>query len=559
MHTKRFYDQMKRQVLIVDDEIVNRKILGSVLEDEYELLFAGDGEEALKVIEEYKDNLSIVLLDFMMPKINGFEVIKTMKADPVLTRIPIIVLTSDKSTEIDSLKLGASDFITKPYDSPEVIKARVKRLIELSEDRLIIRSTEKDELTGLYSKTFFYEYAGVLDKYEQSEDMDAVVIDIDHFHLINEIFGRSFGDTVLKKVASIIKGYSEDLSGIAGRGDADVFYLYVKHQKDYKELVARIKDEMKEAYQTNNIRARVGVCEKSSEVTNVEQLFDRAKLAGNTIRGTFQKNIAFFDEELKAESFFNEQLIHDIYEGFNQKQFMPYFQPKYDVTGEKPVLKGAEALIRWKHPEYGIMSPGSFVDLFEENGLIQMVDNYLWGEAAAQLKEWKKKYSQPFAISVNVSRIDIYDPEIENKLLKLVESNGLDVKDFHIEITESAYADNPDHMIEKVERLRKKGFIVEMDDFGAGYSALNMIASMPIDILKLDMQFVRTMFENERNMRMVEIIMDIAKLLKVPVVVEGVETKEQLDCLVGMGCQMIQGYYFSKPVSAEEFEKFFES
>lgn len=548
--------KMKRLVLIVEDEYVNREILGSILEEEYNILFAEDGEEALNVISSNADTLSIVLLDLNMPKLNGFEVIKAMKNDSSWKKIPIIVLTSESTAEVESLRLGASDFITKPYDMPEVIVARVKRLIELSEDRLIIKAAERDDLTQLYTKSFFYQYCNLMDRFQPDIQMDAVTFNVDHFHLINEIYGRKFGDKVLEKIAELVKNYSHDHNGIAGRGEADTFFMYLNHLDDYSNLEKIIISEINKSYPTHHIHIRVGICVKDKSGIEIETLFDRSKLACNTLRSKFNQTCAYFDDEMKEKAFFNERLIHDINDGIENNQFKAFYQPKYDISGDKPALKGAEALVRWEHPEFNLVSPGSFITLFEENGLIELVDEYIWNVAADQLKKWKKSYKTDIAISVNVSRIDIFNPEIEDKLMKVIKNNKLEPKDIHIEITESAYSDNPSQIVKVVEKLRDKGFIIEMDDFGTGYSALNMLSSMPIDILKLDMQFVRTMLVDEKNLRMVEIVMQIARLLDVPVVAEGVETKEQLEQLKGMGCHIVQGYYFSKPVPAKDFEAF---
>lgn len=548
--------KMKRLVLIVEDEYVNREILGSILEEEYNILFAEDGEEALNVISSNADTLSIVLLDLNMPKLNGFEVIKAMKNDSSWKKIPIIVLTSESTAEVESLRLGASDFITKPYDMPEVIVARVKRLIELSEDRLIIKAAERDDLTQLYTKSFFYQYCNLMDRFQPDIQMDAVTLNVDHFHLINEIYGRKFGDKVLEKIAELVKNYSHDHNGIAGRGEADTFFMYLNHLDDYSSIEKIIISEINKSYPTHHIHIRVGICVKDKSGIEIETLFDRSKLACNTLRSKFNQTCAYFDDKMKEKAFFNERLIHDINDGIENNQFKAFYQPKYDISGDKPVLKGAEALVRWEHPEFNLVSPGSFITLFEENGLIELVDEYIWNKAADQLKKWKKSYKTDIAISVNVSRIDIFNPEIEDKLMKVIKNNKLEPKDIHIEITESAYSDNPSQIVKVVEKLRDKGFIIEMDDFGTGYSALNMLSSMPIDILKLDMQFVRTMLVDEKNLRMVEIVMQIARLLDVPVVAEGVETKEQLEQLKGMGCHIVQGYYFSKPVPAKDFEAF---
>ena len=205
-----------------------------------------------------------------------------------------------------------------------------------------------------------------------------------------------------------------------------------------------------------------------------------------------------------------------------------------------------------------MISPGYFIPLFESNGSIQKVDHYVWKKAAKQIREWKDKYNYDIAVSVNVSRIDIFDPKLQNKLREILKENGLNERELMLEITESAYADNANTLIGVTESLRNSGFLIEMDDFGSGYSSLNMITTLPIDVLKLDMKFVRNMEKDEKSMKLVELIIDIAKFLNVPVVAEGVETQSQLDTLKKMGCNVIQGYYFSKPVPAEEFEKFIE-
>lgn len=233
-----------------------------------------------------------------------------------------------------------------------------------------------------------------------------------------------------------------------------------------------------------------------------------------------------------------------------------FYQPKYNIASEPPALGGAEALVRWVHPEFGMVSPGVFIPLFEEKGLIQKLDLYVWQTAAAQVADWKKRFGVSVPVSVNVSRIDMYDPDITNTIASLREQFGLCGEDIHLEITESAYTENADHIISKVTELRENGFRIEMDDFGTGYSSLNMISRLPIDILKLDMSFVRGAFAKGRDTRMIEIIIDIAKYLNVPVIAEGVETEEQYLALKELGCDYIQGYYFSKPVPADEFEQF---
>ncbi|MCR4837354.1 MAG: EAL domain-containing protein [Eubacterium sp.] len=245
-------------------------------------------------------------------------------------------------------------------------------------------------------------------------------------------------------------------------------------------------------------------------------------------------------------------------DALKNKDFVVFYQPKYDISEGRPKLKSAEALIRWKHPELGMISPGDFIPLFESNGLIQKLDNYVWQEAAAQVKLWKDEFGITIPVSVNVSRIDIYDPELEEKLLTLLRKYALSPENLLLEITESAYSNNAQGLIETVNHLREEGFRIEMDDFGSGYSSLNMLTTIPIDVLKMDMKFIRNMQRDEKSQKLVELVIDIARFLQVPVVAEGVETEEQLKLLAQMGCDIIQGYYFSRPVPPEEFRVFIE-
>ena len=205
-----------------------------------------------------------------------------------------------------------------------------------------------------------------------------------------------------------------------------------------------------------------------------------------------------------------------------------------------------------------MVPPGRFIPLFEGNGQISAVDGFVWNEAARQIAQWRKKYNFTLPVSVNLSRVDVFDPSLEERLEGLIERYGLDHKALKLEVTESAYTDNSEQMIELINRLRARGFEIEMDDFGSGYSSLNMLSYMPIDVLKMDMQFVRNITQSEKDFRLVQVVLDIARYLKVPVVAEGVETREQLDILKSAGCDLVQGYYFSRPLPPEEFEALIE-
>jgi len=546
----------KRRILIVDDEEVNRLILQEILGELYETDLAENGRVAYEMLREAPAEYSLVLLDLLMPVMDGFELLQRIRSEGMLSDIPVIVMTSEKPAEVKSINLGADDFFSKPYRSPEVIKARCSRIIQLYENRRILNSTERDSLTGLYTRDFFYEYVSRMDYYKDEPDMDAIVLNIEHFHMLNEMYGRKFGDKVLKRMADILVKTFEGREFIAARPDADYFYLYIAHAKDHESMISGIQEALSDITDIPRIRIRAGVYENADTAGHVEEKFDHAKFACDRIRGDYTRNIFFYSRELSDRDLYHERLIHDIDSAIENKDLIVYFQPKYFIQSDEYELRSAEALIRWKHPELGMISPGDFVPLFEKNGLIQKLDHYVWAEAARRIREWKDKYSITVPVSVNVSRVDIYDPELETRLRGILDENGLDADELMLEITESAYADDADGLAETVEGLRRLGFKIEMDDFGSGYSSLNMITSIPIDVLKMDMEFIRNMNKDEKSLKLVELVIDISDFLDVPVIAEGVEEKAQVDILREMGCEIIQGYYFSKPVPSGEFEVF---
>ena len=549
----------KRRVLVVDDEIINRELLKLALWDEYEVFTASDGESALELIRAQEGGFSLILLDLLMPGMHGFKVIETLKADEALRNIPIIVLTADARAEVESLRLGAVDFIAKPYPQREVILARVRRTIELSENNDIIRSTERDSLTGLYNRDYFYRYCRQFDARDPERPMDAIVLDVHRFRMINERYGKSHGDGVLKRVAERVRRLARESGGIVCRREADTFLIYRPHREDYQAMLDQASEGFSgDGSAVSRVRLRMGVYANVDKSIDLERRFDRAKMAADTVRSNYMTSFALYDNALHESEMYAERLLEDFHDAIAKRQFTVHFQPKFDIRPDAPVLSSAEALVRWVHPELGFISPGRFIPLFEENGLIQQLDLYVWREAAAQIADWKKRLGLCVPVSVNVSRIDMYDPNLIDTFQGLLREHGLSPEELLLEITESAYTQDSTQMISKVNSLRGLGFHIEMDDFGTGYSSLNMISTLPIDALKLDMTFIRNAFKDGGDVRLIELIIDIAEYLSVPVIAEGVETEAQLNTLRDMGCDLVQGYYFSKPVPAEAFEPFIE-
>lgn len=543
-------------VLVVEDQEINRDVLGMILEDDYDVIEAENGKEGLELIRANADKLSIILLDLMMPVMDGFAVLEAMQSDPELHKIPVIVLTAEKEAELRALQLGAADFITKPFDLHEVILARIERIIELSEGRQLINSAERDRLTGLYNKSFFYEYAGRIFHYHRDWHMDAVVMDIDKFHTVNELHGRIFGDRVLRTVADEIRDFISTTKGLASRLEGDRFAVYCLHRDphEYEELITRVQDRIAKLPGHASIRLSMGV-KPYTEGAEPADMVGRAMTACKMVRDNAATQIMIFDDEMIKAEVYQQKLLNDVNWALETKQFIVYYQPKYDIQSEPPRLSSAEALVRWKHPEFGMIPPGDFIPLFENNGIIHLVDNYVWEVAAKQISDWRERFGIVLPLSVNMSRTEMFDPELKKNLEVLIKLNELDPANLKLEVTESAYTDNAEELIAVIEKLREGGFEIEMDDFGAGYSSLNMLTSLPIDVLKMDMRFIRNIEKDIKNFRMIELVLDIARFLGVPVVAEGVETEEQMKMLKDARCELVQGFYFSRPLPAEEFEE----
>lgn len=546
----------KRHILVADDEFINRELLENILSDEYDVLKAEDGEMAYEMIRQNRNTLSLILLDLIMPKMTGLELLSRISDEPDLKGIPVIVLTSDHDSEVESLRNGAYDFIPKPYPQPDVIKARVSRSIELAENRQIISATERDELTGLYTIEYFYRYGSQFDKYYPNAEMDALCFDVNHFHVLNERFGMEKGDEILKHIAERLETVFADKASFVCRKTADTFLVYCSH-RDHDEY-AKIVDQIAEIGEDlhTSLKMRVGVYSCCDKKLDIHLRFGRAKIASDKIRNNYTVSVSDFDEALIDAELFAEQLVEEFPKALEEKQFLVYFQPKFDIRGDKPVLSSAEALVRWIHPSLGMISPGAFIPLFEGDGLIAKLDEYVWRRTAEKIADWKARLGISVPVSVNLSRADLYDPELVDTMEKITRESGISRDDLYLEVTESAYVSDSSQMVDRVKALREHGFFIEMDDFGSGYSSLNMISELPIDALKLDMKFIRTAFEKKNDTRMISIVIDIADYLKVPVIAEGVETEEQYLELKRLGCAIIQGYYFSKPVPADEFERF---
>ncbi len=466
--------------------------------------------------------------------------------------------TDDKVTFMQFLRDNLIYFVATVAIIAVIILLLVLRNVKTSEKvkegREIISEAERDPLTNLYNRNFFLIYSNRLYRENPKKAMDAVVINIDRFHSVNALHSREFGDQVLRALGEEISKISAEAGGIAGRFDADRFDIYCPHRENWQDLYERLQNRMDSEFHNANIHVRMGVKPWQEGLEPVLQ-FDRARTACNKARGDYKSRVVVYDAAMGQQEERDQRLINDLSRALEQNELMVYYQPKYDIRSSQPKLSSAEALVRWNHPELGVISPGEFIPLFEKSGQISALDNYVWEEAARQIAVWRDRYHQVLPVSVNLSRVDVFDPELIHTFDSLVKRHGLGSSAIKLEVTESAYTENAEQLIKVIEQLRAKGYEIEMDDFGTGYSSLNMLSSMPIDVLKMDIAFIHNIERNEKDFRLVELIIDIARYLNVPVIAEGVETKRQLKLLKDAGCDLVQGFYFSPPLPADKFEQ----
>ena len=544
----------RRQILIIEDNELNLAMLEEILQGEYEILKAVDGLDGLAMLQQNREGVALILLDIMMPVMNGYDFLDVVRSDSDFANIPIIVMTQADSEEdeIEALEHGATDYIPKPYRA-KVIRHRVASLIKLRETAAMVNQFKYDRLTGLYTKDYFYrKVREVLDANPEKE-YSILCCNLENFKLYNDTFGRKAGDQLLIEEARILKRrVSPD--AICCRFTADRFLCLTDRESELEGRKCFVKAREKTRSElSENISVKLGIYEVWDHSIPVEKMCDRALWVVNSIKGIYDKHLVVYDETLRKQ-LLREQIITDaMEEALEQKQFAVFFQPKYNLHDGRMV--GAEALVRWIHPEWGFLSPGEFIPLFEKNGFICKLDEYVWDRTCERLRDWMDKGYGVVPVSVNVSRADIYHSHLVEHLCELVDKYRIDPSYLHLEITESAYTENPEQIISTVEDLRRRGFVIEMDDFGSGYSSLNMLGQISIDILKLDMGFIRTEFEKPLEQSILNDVVNMAHRLHLNVIAEGVETGSQRNQLRELGCDYAQGFYYAKPMPDKDYEE----
>lgn len=416
--------------------------------------------------------------------------------------------------------------------------------------RVSLEAPRIDAATGLLSKEAFFDEAAAYLGHSGARDVSIVCFDVDHFKLFNDLHGLDCGDELLRYLGrALALRFSPDGAQPLARLAADTFALCATGVQPAC-IERNLIDISSECPNGIDAIVRAGVYRIEDPASPVSIMCDRAVIALRTVKGSYFDRVALYDPGMREALVLEREVVAGIESALREDRIELFLQPKCNIRTGKIV--GAEALARWRHPERGIVAPGEFIPLIERNGLVRSLDLRVWEKTAAWIRGLIDEGVQPVPVSVNVSRADIYLVDVAAELHALVERYGIDPSLIEVEITESAYSERPDRIVAAFDALAERGFTVLMDDFGSGYSSLNMLKDINVDVLKIDMRFLDR--DDRRSKDIMESVIRMARWLDLPVIAEGVETREQVNFLLDVGCSYAQGYYYARPMEAAAFE-----
>lgn len=411
-----------------------------------------------------------------------------------------------------------------------------------------------DPLTGLYKRTEFFRRARKYLNQRTKGRYCLTAVDIEHFKLFNEWYGQDAGDMLLARIGKHMKNIETTYDGVAGyMGGDDFVIIFPDEEGAIEKLQGRIVEYVKRSGGTAGFLPAFGIYGIEERDLSVSTMYDRAAIALASVKGSYSKRVCRYDRRMMQQMEENHKLLSQVQKGLTNGEFTFYAQPKCSLSTGKIV--GLEALVRWNHPSRGMIAPGAFLPVLENNGLITKLDMYIWEEVCKKLRRWMDRGNRAVPISVNVSRTDIYAVDVTSVFKELTEKYSIEPRLLEVEITESAYVEEYDAIKSVVESLREAGFTVLMDDFGSGYSSLNMLKDVNVDVLKIDMKFLEMSSTSAgKGVEILEAITRLANIMGMKMIAEGVETKAQIEFLMNMGCSYGQGYYFFHPMPIEVFE-----
>lgn len=521
--------------------IVGEPELRAILEEDYQVVFAETTAGALACLESRDEGYAAILIG------RDAELLHRLRSDSRFRRIPVIMV-SEHGGEAECIRQGASEFFVRPFQ-PEVVKNRVKSLIHLHDSTALLHMLEKDALTGMYEKEFFYRYAHEARRANPDKSFLLSCVNIENYRMLNEKYGDAVCDMVVRYAAEQIQKQFPGVVAAGRLSDDDFVVMYDDVPfPGREEVLRRIRHEAP----VPNLVVKIGTTAVDRE-TPMRILCDHAQTAIAKIRQIYGVYFAEYNDSMRMEKQREQHIMDSMEKALEQHQFQVYYQPKHLTTTGRPV--GAEALVRWIHPEYGFMNPGEFIPLFERIGFIRSLDRYVWVQVFSDIVRWKNEGLPLVPVSINLSRRDFETGDLAEWILNLAARMNIDPELIHIELTESAFIDNPKLISDCLSRLHRARFTIELDDFGAGYSSLTTLNSMDLDVLKIDMSIIRQDVPgSQRNA--LEFCVELAKMMNLQTVAEGIETEAQCNRVRSLGCDYIQGYYYSKPIPVGEFEAY---
>ncbi|MBO5531551.1 MAG: EAL domain-containing protein [Fibrobacter sp.] len=449
--------------------------------------------------------------------------------------------TLDKHIVTDAKNKKIGYFLSIQDNTEEILKHKQE-----------IYEATHDKLTGLFTKEHLFNRIKNKVSSEKETSYSIAYLDIKDFKMVNDIFGNDIGDHVLKRVANWIRENASERWAY-GRLSGDAFGICYPTGSEKLDLVQRrlSKFVISNGSIDQHILMHVGIYNVTDPSIDVSIMFDRAHLALTTIKNEYNMHIAIYDDNMRNQLLWDQKISTELEGAIENRQIVPYLQP---IVDNKGIIIGAEALVRWIHPEEGFLPPFKFIPVFEKNGMIAQVDKYIWRSACEIISSWKGDKANLF-ISVNISPKDFYFMDVYAEIKALVEEFKIEPSRLRIEITETVMMTEAESRMAILSKFRESGFIVEMDDFGSGYSSLNQLKDMPLDVLKIDMKFLSKAEDNHRAETILRNVLRLSSDLGLFSLTEGVETEDQYKRLNEMGCNLFQGYYFAKPMAVADFEK----
>lgn len=413
-----------------------------------------------------------------------------------------------------------------------------------------------DKLTGLYDGVTFCRMVKNAVAEDNEKKYALILFDIEKFKIVNELYGFDFADEVLEFIAFNMRNIFKETSAVICHFMSDFFGIFTEYdsEEDLIEMVKQISSKTS-LYKNVPVSLSFGIHKIRDRSLSPRLICDYANMAKKTVKGNRIVNYAFYTEKIKNRILEDKYIENEMEYALKNGQFSMYLQPKYNISTSEII--GAEALVRWVHPKKGLIMPDKFIPLFEKNGFIVNLDKYIWEQACIEIRKWIDSGQTPVPISVNVSMVNVGNPKLIEILDSLVEKYKIDKKYLELEITETVYYDDQNHLIETLNQLKKADYTLLMDDFGSGFSSLNMLKNTPFDILKIDRNFLNETMVTDKGKKIILHTISLSNDIGINTVAEGVETKEQAEYLLECGCNVAQGYYYSKPVELNVFDEMF--